>query len=592
MSNVPSVSLKTLDEKRLYQRSFIALSIVTWVYLIVRAYSAPLVFDEATSYFLFVKNGTFWPGQAYWSANNHFLNSLLGHGSVLVFGPQEWALRLPSLIAFPFYALFGFRLMSKLECAVLRWWAFVLFFTSHGILEFFGYARGYGLMLCFILGSLWYLRALYLQFRLSTLYCLLVFSFLALLSNLSCLPLIGLLLLSSLYLSWRSSKSLGLKIRLTALTVLPFLFHLWWIFQLREHRELYYGGQSGFISDSLNSLGSMVLHPDLSPYIFVAAGILFLLSLIISKAWHNFQKLNIESWSLLSFFLITAFYPIGHWLIQLNFPYDRALIYWLVFGLVIQFIWLNKLLQQGHKSMLLTLSWTVVFPLLFLAQLSLNRVSFSGWSKEQIPDRFYQKLTNLNAENIGGSYLHIPQWNFLHTKIKGSLPAIIISDSPSLDYRLSEKKGLQKWAENYQPIDSNNAGLYLLQRKSFKEKIALKRIPLAAQERHQQGFPIYKSSDSLRVDAISGRVKIKTENAPNQLCIALQGLSKNGEQVYWQAFRARDYLSHKKEWQDWRLFVSLENLPQSSDRLKLFVWNPENETFSLEASEWTLWKLK
>ncbi len=284
MSNVPSVNLKTLDKKRLYQRSFIVVSIIAWVYLILRAYANPLVFDEATSYFLFVKNGTFWPGQAYWSANNHFLNSLLGHGSVLVFGPQEWALRLPSLIAFPFYALFGFRLMSKLQSTVLRWWAFVLFFTSHGILEFFGYARGYGLMLCFILGSLWYLRALYLQFRLSTLYYLLLFSFLALLSNLSCLPLIGLILLSSLYLSWRSRKSVGLKIRLTALTVLPFLFHLWWILKLREHRELYYGGQSGFISDSLNSLGSMVLHPDLSPYIFLAAGGLFLISLIIGKA--------------------------------------------------------------------------------------------------------------------------------------------------------------------------------------------------------------------------------------------------------------------------------------------------------------------
>ena len=592
MSNVPSVNLKTLDEKRLYQRSFIVVSIIAWVYLILRAYANPLVFDEATSYFLFVKNGTFWPGQAYWSANNHFLNSLLGHGSVLVFGTQEWALRLPSLIAFPFYALFGFRLMSKLESTVLRLWAFVLFFTSHGILEFFGYARGYGLMLCFMLGSLWYLRALYLQFRLSTLYYLLLFSFLALLSNLSSLPLIGLLLLSSLYLSWRSRKSVGLKIRLSALTVLPFLFHLWWILQLREHNELYYGGQNGFISDSLNSLGSMVLHPDLSPYIFLAAGGLFLLSLIIGKAWRSFQKLNIEFWCLLSFFLITAFYPMGHWLIQLNFPYDRALIYWLVFGLITQFIWLDKIHHQGHKSVLLTLSWTLVFPLLFLAQLSLTRVSFSGWSKEQIPDRFYQKLTSLRAENIGGSYLHVPQWNFLQSKIMGPLPAIISSDSPSLDYRLSEKKDLQKWKENYQPIDSNNAGLYLLQRKSFKDKIALKRIELAAQEKHQRGLQIYESTDSLVANAISGCLKIKTENAANKLCIALQGLNEKGEQVYWQAFRARDYLSDKKEWQDWRLFVSLENLPQSSDRLKLFIWNPENETFSLQASEWTLWKLK
>jgi len=69
-------------------------------------------------------------------------------------------------------------------------------------------------------------------------------------------------------------------------------------------------------------------------------------------------------------------------------------------------------------------------------------------------------------------------------------------------------------------------------------------------------------------------------------------MNEDGEQIYWQAFRANDYLSSKKGWQDWRLFVILKDLPQDSRQLRFFIWNPENEAFSLKETEWSLWELK
>jgi len=516
----------------------------------------------------------------------------LGYLSVSVFGLSEWALRLANILAFPLYAFFGFRLMRKLNSLALRWWALVLFFSTHGILEFFGYARGYGLMLSFLLASIWFLRELFLRYQRRKMIYVVIFSSLAVLSNVSCLPLVALILFSALYLSWQAKQSILLKLSLSFLSALPLAFAVWWSLQLKSHQQLYYGGESGFRSDSLESLKNMVLSPNLSVDFFLAAGALFLIAIFIGKPWQHFKGKVIAHWSALVFLLITAFYPLGHWLIGLRFPYDRALIYWLVFALVAKFIWLDVQYRAGRKSMIFFLSWSLVFPLLYFSQASLNSVSFTSWSQEQVPDRYYHKMAKLGAVNLGGSYLQAPQWSFLEQKFSASLSAFQVSNSPYLDFRLSEKKDWPRWQEQYQRIDSTEALLYLLQRKQLSKKEAVAKFQLAALDKYRANKVIYHLPDSLPADAISATLKIKTEEPPHKLTIALQVLNHQGEQVHWQAFRARDYLSLKKGWQEWRLFVILKDLAQDKQELKLFIWNPENEAFSLQESEWTLWDLK
>ncbi len=581
-----------MREAALYRYSFIGLSIITGLYLSARAYSNPLVFDEATSYFLFIKNGTFWPGQAFWSANNHLLNSFLAFLSVSALGNQEWVLRLGSLLAFPLYAFFGFRLMRNIQSSPLRWWALLLFFSTHGIIEFFGYARGYGLMLSFLLASIWFLRAAYLEYHNRIIVYLIVFSFLTLLSNVSALPLMCLIVISALYLSWQQQQDFRLKLGLSLLSTLPIGFALWWSLQLKKHQQLYYGGQNGFRSDSLESLKDMVLSPKLSVDIFLAPAALFLIAILIAKPWQNYQKAHMAHWAIVTFLLISAFYPIGHWLINLKYPFDRALIYWLVFALMAKFIWLDYQYQLGRKSLAFFLSWTLVFPLLYFSQTSLSTASFKSWGQEQIPNRFYQHLNTVHAESLGGSYLQAPQWNFLEQKFDATLPAFQISKSPYLDYRLCEKNDWPQWREDYQRVDSTEASLYLLQRKQLSKKKHLANFRLPAVEQFKENKTIYQSQNSLRADALSATLKIKMDKPAHKLAIAVQGLNPAGEQVYWQAFRARDYLSQEKGWQEWRLFVILKDLAHNSSEQKLFIFNPENETFSLQESDWTLWDLK
>lgn len=576
-------------KSRAYRISFIGLSLLFGLYLSARAFLNPLVFDEAISYFLFIKNGSFLPGDAFWSANNHLLNSALAYFSTRIFGLSEWSLRLPNLLAFPLYAFFGFRLIRNFSSPLLRWWSLVLFFTLHGILEYFAYARGYGLLLSFLMAALWHWLRVYQTGTRKPFLWLISFSFLSLLSNVSALPLVSLLLVSGAYFHGKGETQRSFKIALIALSLLPMAYALWWSFSLKSHHQLYYGGEVGFIQDSLESLKNMVLGPSLSLDLLLAGAALFLIAFITSKPWQmkNFSAAHALA---VGFITITLFYPISHWLIGLKFPFDRALIYWLLFGLSAFFALLDWHYKHGVKSFVFFALWTLAFPLTFSAKVSLNRASFESWSKEQVPESFYQKLAAQKAQNFGGSYLQAPQWSFWQQKLKGNLANFQVSDSPWLDYRLCESKELNTWLNDYYELENNGSGLHLLQRKQISRKEALGTFTAPSLERHREGQPILEGALDGRYQAISGQMKIKVEE-PHKLAIAFQALSEDGEQVYWQAYRAREYLSSQKDWQDWRLFVVLKDLPEASQMLKVFIWNPENEEFSIQESEWTVWEL-
>ena len=578
-----------MTESKAYRLSFIALSIFWGLYLILRAYLNPLVFDEATSYFLFIKNGTFWPGTAFWSANNHLLNSGLAWLSTQIFGLSEGSLRLANLAAFPLFAYYVFRLLSTLKSPFLRWWTLILFFSLHAILEFFAYARGYGLMLAFLFAALWQLRSFFRSGKMEAFLWLIAFSLLSLLSYVSALPLIAVMLLSGTVIYHLSQRSLLSKLGATFLAFLPLAFALWWSFSLKEHQQLYYGGETGFISDSLESLKEMLLFESINIDILLAPAALFLLAFIATKPWQK-ESWSGAQWMVWAFTVITLFYPLGHLILGLKFPFDRALIYWFCFGLVAFIGLLDWHYQQGTKSLVFFSVWSLVFPLSFFAKVSLNSVSFPSWSKEQVPLSFYHELVENKVQNFGGSYLQAPQWNFLQQKQGAEISNFQVSDSPWLDYRLCEEENLARWLGDYYQINDNGAGLHLLRRKQLSTKKALGSFKAPSLNNHTGGQAILEGDLDGSFQAIGGQLHIKVKT-PHKLAVAVQALNETEEQVYWQAYRAREYLRPEKGWQEWRLFVVLKDLPQDSKRLKLFIWNPENEVFSIQESEWTVWDL-
>jgi hypothetical protein len=48
-----------------------------WLYLWLRAFYVPLIYDEIATFYGYVHVGKFIPFYAHWDANNHIINSLL-----------------------------------------------------------------------------------------------------------------------------------------------------------------------------------------------------------------------------------------------------------------------------------------------------------------------------------------------------------------------------------------------------------------------------------------------------------------------------------------------------------------------------------
>ena len=70
------------------------------VYVFWRAAALSMTHDEAHTYLAFHNVSVwscFWSSDCWENANNHLLNTLLMQWSVTMFGPKEWAIRLPNV---------------------------------------------------------------------------------------------------------------------------------------------------------------------------------------------------------------------------------------------------------------------------------------------------------------------------------------------------------------------------------------------------------------------------------------------------------------------------------------------------------------
>ncbi len=119
-------------------------------YTSYRAANLSLTHDESTSYNWFHDTNIFtcfYSKDCWYNANNHLLNTWGLQQSVRLFGPSEWAIRLPNLLAHLLYLICS---LTVVRSVASRFWVGVagLAFLNFNpyLLEFFGLARGYGLV--------------------------------------------------------------------------------------------------------------------------------------------------------------------------------------------------------------------------------------------------------------------------------------------------------------------------------------------------------------------------------------------------------------------------------------------------------------
>lgn len=284
-----SIYRTTLGELR---ASSLAFEIATFIigasifgYTCLRAYSLSFTHDESVTYLNFVCSSiedilTF---DGLSPSNNHLLNSLLMKASASLFGPKEFFLRLPNLIAHIFYLYATFLVACRLNSPLIGLGGFIILNSNPFLLDFFSIARGYGLALCFLMLSMYYFLLNLEEIAERSRHAYLS-SFSALLATLSNFTFLGAFFsitavlfasnIAKMRWAWQNSKPLRVKTcsargivlqiavvyTAAALTVLPLVAKLYTM------GELYFGGNSGFWSNTLTSLVKISLYDHLYLY--------------------------------------------------------------------------------------------------------------------------------------------------------------------------------------------------------------------------------------------------------------------------------------------------------------------------------------
>ena len=102
--------------------------------------------DESYSSVIFAFEPLYKGLADYHFPNNHVFHTFLVHISYLIFGPQEWAVRLPAFSAGVLLAPLGFILAERWYGKQTAWLAGILIATMPELIRYSVNARGYSIM--------------------------------------------------------------------------------------------------------------------------------------------------------------------------------------------------------------------------------------------------------------------------------------------------------------------------------------------------------------------------------------------------------------------------------------------------------------
>ena len=281
------------------------LLLAAWVYVVIRAWNVSFTNDEAITYGIIHGAQTFVE-----TANNQWLNTLLMRISQSLFGQSELALRLPNVVAFGLYSAASIALLSQVRHLAAKGVGFALLAINPFLLEFFGLARGYGLSLAFLAAAVacvFFARGTSsAQGELGRLVLIGVFGSLAFYANFGSLNLVlALLAVETIDLIVRGPRreaimqagyrpAAGLVICLTAGSLIPGILQLR---HLQAIGQLYYGGHTGFISDTVGSLlGSSSCGYGCTPPWLTAGKILVVAVAALAIAWAVVRCMFTQTW--------------------------------------------------------------------------------------------------------------------------------------------------------------------------------------------------------------------------------------------------------------------------------------------------------
>lgn len=342
------------------------MAVLLLAYTSVRAYGLSLTHDEALTYQ--VVKGEGWSVAQ--TANHHVLNTKLMIVSASLFGTGELALRLPNLLGHALYLIFGMLLLKRLRNPGILLAAFVLFHCNPFILDFFSLARGYGLALGLLIAALYFvLRAwettgpvkrIHLIWLIAAAVC----GYLAMWANFTVINMnagIFLLLLARLLYDGTGFRFNRRTVLLSAAFIVLFMVSFIPvakdILRLKANNELYFGGNTGFVHDTVHSLfqksayTSQPLPAVVQTVLTIVAGLLFFASLFFCvRRLRKKETLSLADLSLFSLLFSVLVILVQHYAADVLFAIERtALAYIPLFVLTITASFDREIMQERAR---------------------------------------------------------------------------------------------------------------------------------------------------------------------------------------------------------------------------------------------------
>ena len=557
--------------------------------------------DEVATYMFYFYHGDFWGENIQWDANNHLLNSFIGHLLYRLFGDHFGILRLPNVLAFIAYFWATYRLTSLFHVKWLKITGLLALNTIPFMMEYFGNARGYGLSMAFLAWALVNALSHLKNYSLKSLSYTYFFFILAVSANLTLLNTAGLTaLLFFLFplfgkpegrIMWKEwVLHIGFGIAL-----LPFvLFGM----ALRETGALYYGSLDGLWEVTGRTLNRYVLFCDADYLRFIWLGVF---SLLISAAIILLRRLSFRDWIRdpavflgVLFFGNLTIYEILAKVALINYPEDRTAMYLIpVFLLLLMF-----LIEHFPKTQVLQLSF-LFFPASLLWHLSLDTSVFSP--DDRMNSAFFAEVKKEISPEHSIMIYHIMNWNWpyqeSHYTEKASVAQFDNYNSTLVDILVTKTTMLTnpEVPRLYDTLAHHPPSTYI----AFKRKHPMIRAFLSKSASvRQKGYQEYVGLEPVNCGDYSGKNiqlsakgHLKTVAPYNKIQLIVETVDENGSRIryYYYSFETTyqgqlindDFLHH----------FTIEDLAPEEKQIKVYLWNRALHLLEIEDFECTLFEL-
>lgn len=416
-------SLKESSQKK--QFGLFVFCAALFIYALLRVIYVPFTFDEITT--SQIVGGEDWVNFGV-SANNHMLNSALIRVILWFADPSIFLYRLPNLLSFILYLCFAVKLGKLLTTNKPYLTTSVLVLMPY-LLDFFSIARGYGLSISFLSGSIYYVLVFSKSIKISHLFGAIFFGICAVLSNYTLLNFfLPLLFVLFVFIMQHKEQRLIKLVCFTLITGVFMYMIIPILFELKDGHHLIFGGRDNFFNSTVLSLGRSfgygILNIKFAESIFT---ILFSVALIYSiiEVVCSIRNRKFESNIVLPIiFVLMILSPVTqNMLFDTFFPAERtALMYYPVMVLLL-IQGMIKYFERRSYFMLNVISFGLLAHFLF----TINFSHTYSWRYESGTKNVINCLEKISIDegrviNIGTNYIYTPStWYYRSEMRSGEL---------------------------------------------------------------------------------------------------------------------------------------------------------------------------